>query len=726
MHKASFESGAIIRIDGIVFALINKCTIDGIDHWQVKEARSDIVVPRPLAELEALYDKQALTFVSDDERTLSSSSSTRKHHRSQIVSAMPETERKRIAFRKGVIDQVRREFVSGCTTAVVDWRIQKGKKTPITRLEQLCHDAAHEKGLEIYGKPKSCSVAAFYRWCSTLDERGDQCELAGHFKARGNRKQLSPIVKGAIKEAMARLLDAAKYRKQVGHKPLVTMREIMRVSLTVIKEKRKEHPDLVLKLPCRSSFYDIYRSFPAYLRDCAKHGRSRARAMYRRPGSVERPEAALSCLQFDETRIPFFVVHEELQVPLGRPWLAFYVDEYSDAIVGFYLGFDPPGDLVIAATTKHACLMKSYVAAEYPDIKHPYLMGGIGRFFTYDNSLQAHAETIRQITFDLDVPYDFTPGRSPWVKGQVEAAFNVANTTFLQELPGFVLPRDLKVDRCDYDPSRNAIIGFRHLLWLWHHWLLDVYHPLAPRSGMQLSPNERWREGTKRIQPAFPDRAADLDLLFGIVRKGRLDHRGVRYVGLYYYSDGLDILRRKRGDVIDVVVRVNPINLERVHVWDPQEELWIPAYVTARYAKYAKSLDLHTHILLRQHANRISGRDDLEGWLEALTELQQLASEALPDALSISLQTNIARAMGIGTPYIFKNLDHDGLLTKPINSAPDLPLHPLKPSDSRSPPLKAYSASVAKSPANAATPSNEKDQRPQIPIFKTHRSLGRA
>src|SRR5260370_29344657 len=155
----------------------------------------------------------------------------------------------------------------------------------------------------------------------------------------------------------------------------------------------------------------------------------------------------------------------------------------------------------------------------YPDIEKPYIMGGIGRLLTFDNSLQGHGESIAAITLELDTAYDFTPSRSPWVKGLVEGAFEIANRTFLQEMPGYVLPREYKVDKKDYDPAKNAVIGFRHLLWLWHH-CVTLYLSLAPRSGMKLSPNHPWLEGTRIIKPAFSDQSGAVDFMFGCVRKG--------------------------------------------------------------------------------------------------------------------------------------------------------------------------------------------------------------
>ncbi len=632
-----------------------------------------------------------------------------------LVADLPDVQRKRYMFRRGLIDEVGRLATSGCTHQIHHYVERDGRERPVTVLEHICSEAARTIGFRIYGEEWSCSVSTYYRWCGLYGDGSDPRNLEGDFGRRGNRNQIDPSVKKLMKDVMGQLLEEAKYRKKKGNKPLVTMLEIMSRVLDGLNLLRLKNPEL--EMPSRASFYTTYNTFPAYNRDIARYGLSRTRAMYRRPGEETPVEAALSCLQFDETLLPFYVLDEERGIPLGRPYLAWYVDEYSTAITGFYMGFEPPGDLVIGAATRHACSMKAYVQQEYPDIDQPYIQGGIGRHSTFDNSLQAHAKSIAAITLELDIAYDFTPSRSPWVKGLVEGAFEIANRTFLQEMPGYVLPREYKVDQKDYDPAKNAVIGFRHLLWLWHHWLLTIYHPLAPRSGMKMSRNDRWLEGTRIIKPAFLDQSRDLDFLFGIVREGTwtLDHRGVIYEGLYYYSDGLDVLRHTHGATLKVRVKVNPLNLLSIQVWDKQEKLWIPA--KARQESYATGLDLHCHKLFRRHSNRLAGRDDLEGWIEAHADLQHLTRSALSDALGISLQSKMARAMGIGTPYIFRNLQADGRLIAPPGAAPDLPLNPLSTPTGYAPgPAQPIVISQA-------TASSALKERP-IPQFKSDLTLG--
>src|SRR5690606_3192672 len=150
------------------------------------------------------------------------------------------------------------------------------------------------------------------------------------------------------------------------------------------------------------------------------------------------PLNPLDFVQFDETRLPLMVIDEMLGIALGRPWLAWLVDVYTRGILGFYVGFEPPGDVVISTTFRHAFLFKSYIKDEYPDIKGEWLHSGISRFLTFDNSLQAHGRTIDTLCTDLDILWDYQPARCPWLKSEVEGSFATINQLLLREMPGSV------------------------------------------------------------------------------------------------------------------------------------------------------------------------------------------------------------------------------------------------------------------------------------------------
>ena len=52
--------------------------------------------------------------------------------------------------------------------------------------------------------------------------------------------------------------------------------------------------------------------------------------------------------------------------------------------------------------------------------------------------------------------------------------------------------------------------------------------------------------GNQVAQARIPQRGTST-VLFGIIRTGNLDHRGVYFRGLFYYGDAAHALRRRRG-----------------------------------------------------------------------------------------------------------------------------------------------------------------------------------
>ncbi|NBJ09416.1 Mu transposase C-terminal domain-containing protein [Microvirga arsenatis] len=726
MARHSFAVGVHIYIGRTRYQMVASFPKEGVEHWELKNTKNGVRTDKPRTELEHLYDEGDLRFDGDRDEDTEDKRRERRRRHGVPLSDMDPAKQKRVAFRRAVIRTVDERTAPGTKTAKV---IVNGAATGTTVLQALLDELGRTLGLEHLGKEQTVSQATYYRWCAIYRAYDEHRDLGGDHDQRGNRKQLHPLVARIMKEEMAAEIEAARHRNQPGGKVHPVMASIMGRVLKRVKAERLRHPGETLRMPEKTTFYNHWNEFDARLRDIAKYGLVRARQMHRFPRPSVDPEHALDLVQFDETRLPIFVIDEILGIPLGRPWLAWLVDVYTGAIIGVYLGFEPPGDLVIGSTLRHAASMKSYVAKEYPGLP-PWRFSGLPRHMTFDNSLQAHGRTIQTIAGNLDIPYDFTPARMPWTKSEVEGAFQVANTQWLQEMNGFVLAARDEIDGQDYDPTRNAVMGFRHLFYILHCWLLEVYHQ-KPTPGTRLSPDQRWSAGTAQVDPEFPEDGTDLDLMFGIVREGQLlDHRGVVYENIRYYSEGLSRVRDRNGHSLKVRVKVNPLNLGKIHVWDPKVEMWIPA--TARemgYGDYAEGLELHCHKLYLRHADRLSGRKSLEALIESRLHLQDLIAHALPDALSIRTNTLIARAMGVGSQHIIANLDAGGNLPRLTGPFAGLPLNPLLPPPQpvAVPPVKQIGgpAPAAAAPASEAPGAAPVRPRRAIPTFKTNRSIGR-
>ncbi len=668
-----------------------------------------------------MYDEGSLRFDGDKDEDTPEKRKERRKKATVPLSDLDLEKQTRIKYRRAVIRAVDERTTPGTKTAKI---VEDGIWKDLTVLQSLLDELGRTLGKEYFGEEQTIDTSTYYRWCAKYSEYDDHMDLAGKFDNRGNRNQLNPTTKRILREEMAAEIEAAKHRNDPGGKARPVMQDIMGRVLKRLKAERLRTPGVELPMPQRSTFYNHWNQFPAYQRHLAIYGPTRVRQMYRFPSPIDEPQHSLALVQFDETRLPIFVVDEVLGVPLGRPWLAWLIDVFSGAIIGFYLGFEPPSDLVLGSALRHAVSRKSYVAQHYPGLpSFPY--GGIPHQLVFDNSLPAHSRTSLTNTFNLDVPYDFTPARMPWAKAEVEGAFNVANTQWLQGMSGFVLDVKGGIDRVDYNPAENAVMGFRQLFYLLHCWLLEVYHH-SPTPGTRLTPHQRWTAGTAEVDPEYPEASTDMDVMFGIVREGRrVDHRGVVFENIRYYSDGLHQLRQQRGHELKVKVKVNPLDLGKIHVWEPKEGHWISA--TAKetgYGDYAEGLELHCHKLYQRHAERLSGSNSLEYLIESRLHLHEMIAHALPDALSIRASSLIARSLGIGSQHVFTNLDPNGNLPtltglfsgQPLNPYPAL-LAPKAAQDA------SASAPVADTP-DSAPPIAPQRQR-AIPAFKADHSLRR-
>jgi hypothetical protein len=499
--------------------------------------------------------------------------------------------------------------------------------------------------------------------------------LAGNLSQTGRPPHPAAQI---IHRVVQHTLETAKDAKAVGSRATTTLGAIfLQVCAEIEREDcRRAAAGVALVGPVSvSTVRRVWKQYPAYDRAVAERGASNARALFRGSSTRRPPEACLDLVEYDETRLPFFFFDEQTGVPLGRGLLSWYYDVYSTIPIGVYVGFEPPSDLTIASALRHACLPKRYVGEAYPNISGEYVGAGVPRKVTFDNGLSQWGQTIERLGLELDMTIQFATVRTPWFKPRVEGAFKTLNQMLLRELPGFVLGREL--GRFDYDPALHGCIGFRHFMYLFHAWLLEIYLH-KPQGHFRRTPAERWAEGTANFKPDLISRSSDLNVLFGVRRNdARLDHRGVVYQHLRYYSEEVHQLRRELGDKLSVTVKLDPSDLGSVHVLDPRRNYWIKA--DALDPSYAKGLSLYRHELNLSFAREKYGATSMEALMRAEIGLQEIIADSLPLALSIRANSQIARTLGIGTQHVFNNLDHDGSLSALTGPFTGQALNPFEP-----------------------------------------------
>jgi putative transposase len=724
--------GLEVRIEGVPYRFAGRVA----GGWQLVRLSDNLLENKQRQELWRLYVAGLLIYDVGDAMTETEAERVARRQRHLVPlddRSAKEQQRARSAHK--IIQAVDDRMLPGdrCRTvdavssdgtplfdrhgvAMVD---SSGKPKRVLRLALELRAICTELGFKT-----PISVATYYRMAEQYGRSKETHDLIPNFSGRGNRKQLPDSVQDFLRLEIALVLNG---RPASG---LGAMDVKERVEAR-IDAANAANPAEKLKKPSDTTYYNWWKETPAYDRAVLRFGKVRADHLFRSVRGHKGPEHSLDVVEFDETPLPLFLVDEELGVPLGRATLAWWIDVRSQYPLGFYLGYEPPSDLVIASSLRHAILPKAYVRDEYPEITHDWLSGGIPRLLIFDNGLAQHAHTIESIAFELDIYIKYAKVRTPWFKATVERTFGIV-LRLLREIPGYSPSLDLKISKKDYDPATDAVMGLRQFLLILHKWLIDDYCQKQHET-YGSTPEQRYREGTQVFEPEFLDDATKLDSMFGIVRKGTLDHRGVCYENLWYQSEALELLLRrdaictKKRAAAEVRVKVNPGNLSMVHVWDRKCRCWIRCLVNLTNRDYASGLSLHCHKLYRTHSQEQYQLDEPAGYEMARREIRELIARTLPKDLSIRTNTLIARALGLGTQNIFDNLSIGGRFTQMTGPFGGQSLNPFvaAPSSSAGVPDKLITEASLETGCSTPCAASPSPQRRTIPTFVTDRSLAK-
>jgi putative transposase len=179
------------------------------------------------------------------------------------------------------------------------------------------------------------------RWVSQFRKFG-LIALARKTRAdRGARRVISPKLKEAI-EALAM------------ESPPLPVRSIWR-QIRVFAETIGEPP------PRYGLVYDLIREIPFGLLTLAPRG---GKTYSEKFDLVHRREAPRSnaIWQADHAQLGIRLVREDGQI--AKPWLTIVIDDYSRAIAGYFLGFDPPSSTRTALALRQAIWRKGQESAE--------------------------------------------------------------------------------------------------------------------------------------------------------------------------------------------------------------------------------------------------------------------------------------------------------------------------------------------------------------------------
>ena len=207
-------------------------------------------------------------------------------------------------------------------------------------------------------------------------------------------------------------------------------------------------------------------------------------------GKFPSADVPLSVVQVDHTPIDAILVDDTHRQPIGRPWLTLLIDVCTRMILGFYISFDPPGNLSLGLALAHAILPKDNSLIKL-NINGKWPCWGLPRTIHADNAREFRGEMLRKACQEYGINIEWRPVGKPRYGAHIERLLGTLNEE-IHSLAGTTFSNPGQ--RGEYDSDEESIMSLGEFERWFTHLCVDVYHQ-RPHSALGVPPVVKWQEG---------------------------------------------------------------------------------------------------------------------------------------------------------------------------------------------------------------------------------------
>lgn len=551
-----------------------------------------------------------------------------------------------------------------------------------TRLGKVIKDVA-----TAIGDPTPPNWRSVSRWVKHFEKRGLHGLVSEH---RGNSlSRLDERVEELIQLALSEhYLQPYRPSLKLTHLHLEGLIE---------KENEGVDPDLALFCPSYRALRRRVAELDRFNVCAARFGKQYAQKIYRTYSRSPRATRFMEVVQIDHTILDAEVAYGGV-IRLGRPTLTIARDQYTGAIVGLVVSFDPPSYASVMLCLRMTIGEKVFDSEISRRFHRPWTMRGIPERILVDNGAEFRGADLENACASLGIDLVFCPPGKPWFKSQVERQFGDLRQKIVLRLRARTFT--LKEERSEFDRSNEPVLDLDEVKAVLLTWAINV-HNESPYVGTGLPPRIA-HERSEQLAPSRTDLSDDEVRVYLCSTERRALHPyGIELYGLTYTSTDLTMLRQQidrhprfisRNKTEDgrLIVKYDPLDLGSIYVLDPISNTYISAKCTIE--TYAKGLTKHRHRLNRVQARlHVADYVDAKALLRASREIDQMiANLSISDAERLGKA--LARAMKLpGSTVDVARLDVDGALNN--ESRQDTPDPRPEPSSMKGPALPQFSAS---------------------------------
>lgn len=485
---------------------------------------------------------------------------------------------------------------------------------PLAEAEQRSRGMAQAAANEL-----SVSLTLIYR---LLARYAADPRLTSLLPERRGRREGQLVLLAEVDEIITSVIDE-----------LFLTRQRQRMS-DIVLEVRKRCRTLGFPAPSRKAIDLRVRLRPSAEVHRKRYGRKAARDRFAPAIGALNAPWPLSLVQIDHTLIDVIVVDRRTREPIQRPWLTLAIDVHSRCVAGFHLSLDPPSATSVALCIAHAALPKDNwlmvrnIEAEWP-------VSGIPERLHLDNAKEFRSAALKQGCHEHGIDIDYRPVRTPHYGAHIERLIGTMMGK-VHLLPGTTFS-DVR-SKGDLDPSKSAAMTLDEVeRWLGYA-IASVYHRDLHR-GIGATPLVAWRRGLEGSadQPGRGSATPVTDPRKFLIDFLPMERRLVRRQGVFLHSISYwsDVLRTLIGEREKMIVRYDPRDLSRIHLWAPDGRYYDLSYADLR----RPPISLWEHRLALKRL-REDGRDqvDEEAIFAAIDRMRGIAAQAITETKTMRRQ----------------------------------------------------------------------------------------
>lgn len=441
---------------------------------------------------------------------------------------------------------------------------------------------------EQIGDPTPPSATTLYRWHCRYRQANDSATLIPRFDRRGSRqlRQKDRVIELAV----SAIEEAYRASPKAGANDVYIL-----LKGKIQQENTHRIGDSPLPVPSLRTVFRLLQRVESYDLAVLREGKTSADKRFRINKQGVKVSNILERVEGDHTPLDLFLICEKSFLPLGRPTVTLFKDNFSRMPMGYYLTFGAPSSAAVMGALRHAVLPKEKLEQAIPGlaIEHEWPCYGVMDALVLDNGLEFHGNDLESVAMDLGIRLQFCPKHSPQFKGAIERFFKTMNHFFVHQLPGTSMAR--LQERGDYDPAKHAVLTLAEFKYVFEKWLLDIYAQTVHRS-IGVTPWAKWHEGQSRRPLVLPSSIQAFERRIGLVTERSLRRDGLWLNNIRYSGEALGPVLRKFGEGVRIRVLYNHEDLGDVQVWAPDSDE--PITVQAVDYDYAKGLTSVQHDLI--------------------------------------------------------------------------------------------------------------------------------